>query len=326
MLNIRSIGGLAGPIGFDKKRLIEITENVDGFCREFLLVDPKKPNKERIVLTTVGDLRLVQERILSRILAQKLSPSLYAHGGIRDRNVKSNLMAHVDSSFVLTLDISNFFPSINHHRIYRLFSGKLGCAPDVARALTRLCTFHSHLALGLVTSPFLAEQVLSRVDSRIAGACKDMGLVYSRYIDDIAISAAFDLEKSGLENLVAKILADHGFMFCAHKTTYGKLADGVPITGIRFRKGQPDVLQSYLAELDRQLEDVRRLAAGESFDGPYYTRAQISGRVQHAVWVNPRHRSVLLGKLRSIDWRSAEREAAIRGLVVAKKVLKAIAN
>jgi hypothetical protein len=70
----------------------------------------------------------------------------------------------------------------------------------------------------------------------------------------------------------------------------------------------------YIAELERQLADVARLRAGGAFDGPYFTEAQIRGRVQYVCWINPRRRKHLFKELSGIDWQAVRDEARRRGL------------
>jgi hypothetical protein len=192
----------------------------------------------------------------------------------------------------------------------------------VARILTQLCTYDHHLALGLVTSPFLAEQILIPVDKRIDAACKKAGLTFTRYVDDIAISGGFDLEKSGFAASVASILSEHGFKMHPSKVAYGRLSDGALITKLTLRNGHPDVRREYLDELNRQLDDAGKLAIGGDFNGPYFTRDQLAGRIQFVCWINPGRRRVLVSKFNSISWKSVAKEAAIRRLVAAKRRLR----
>ena len=165
----------------------------------------------------------------------------------------------------------------------RLFVETLECSPDVARVCRLLCTYHHHLALGLVSSPVLADQLLQNVDERLGAACEAAGLSYTRFVDDITITGPFDLEPSGFATLVERVLGEHGFCVNPQKHEYGSLSEGFDVTGIRIRKGRLDAKQEYVAELERQLDDAASLAAGREFIGPFFTRSQILGRVQFVV-------------------------------------------
>ena len=322
MLDIRQLKHLAHRLEVPLERLREVAESPERWCEELLLNDPAKPHKRRIVLNIFGPLRKMQARMLRGILLPKLSVSEFSHGGVRGRHIKSNVEPHLKSIFVFTTDISNFYPTISHNRVYRLFAEDFRCSPDVARICTKLCTYKHHLALGLITSPILADQVMRRIDARIGGACRKAGLVYTRYVDDLTISGPFDLQESGFADLVQRILGEHGFDINPSKNAFGRLAAGVPITKIRINRGHLDVRKEYLNELGRQLADASRLATGGDFEGPYYTEGQIWGRVQFVCWVNPGRRQGLLRKYRAVNWKAVADEARSRELVIVRKTLQ----
>ena len=321
MLCIRQVKHLAHRLGVTVKVLAKVAEAPERWCEELVLLDPAKPTKPRNVLNVRGQLRQLQSRMLRNVLLPALPVSQYSHGGVRRRHIKTNVEPHLESTFVFTTDISDFYPSISHNRVYRLFAETFQCSPDVARICTRLCTHDFHLALGLITSPILADQVMHRIDERIGLACREAKLVYTRYVDDLTISGPYDLEASGFADLVQRILEEHGFVVNPDKHRFGRLADGTPITKIRVNRGHPDVRREYVAELERQLAAAERLAAGDPFDGLYYTEGQIRGRIQFVGWVNPGRRRALVRRFRAIRWDKVSEEANRRGLVAAKKTL-----
>ena len=321
MLRIRQVKHLARRLDVTVRILEKVAEYPERWCQELVLLDPAKPTKHRDVLDVQGHLRQLQSRMLRNVLLPALTVSRFSHGGVRGRHIKTNIEPHLESVFVFTTDISNFYPSISHNRVYRLFVQEFQCSPDVARICTKLCTYDHHLALGLITSPILADQMMQSIDGRIGQACDKARLLYTRYVDDLTISGHYDLESSGFANLIERIMAEHGFLLNPAKHRFGRLAEGVPITKIRVIRGHPDVRREYLVELERQLLDARRLADGHQFDGPYYPEGQIRGRVQFVCWVNPGRRRTLLRQFRSICWDRVSKEARRIGLVATKKSL-----
>jgi hypothetical protein len=320
MLYIRQVKHLAHRLGITVRVLEKVAEAPERWCKELVLLDPAKPTKPRDVLSVRGQLREIQSRMLRNILLPALPVSQFSHGGIRGRHIKTNVEPHLESAFVLTTDISAFFPSISHDRVYQLFTESFHCAPDVGRFCTKLCTHDHYLALGLITSPILADQVLAEVDERIAGACRSAGLVYTRYVDDLTISGPFDLKRSGFPGLFQRILVEHGLHINPEKHCFGRITK-VPITKIRINGGHLDVRREYLAGLERQLAGARRLAAGDQFDSLYYTAGQIWGRIQFVCWVNPGRRRTLVPQFRAIRWDKVSEEAERRGLIAAKPSL-----
>jgi RNA-directed DNA polymerase len=320
MLKLRRLKHLADSIGFSEERLNKVAENASNYCEQLILLDPAKPKKPRPVLSVNGDLKVIQKRILDKIFKLKLSPSPHAHGGIPDRHIKTNIEIHKKSRFVFTADISNFYPTISYARVYRLFE-KLDCTPDVARILTMLCTHDHHLALGLVTSPFIAEQIIKPIDKRIQAAASKASLIYTRYVDDIAISGNFDLESSGFEATVGKILETNGFEMHPDKCKFGRFSEGASITNLTLKNGHPDVKREYLQKLNHQLEDAAALSRGQKTEGLYYTKNQIAGKIQFVSWINHGRRRLLMTKFKSINWDAVSREAEKLGLIASKKVL-----
>jgi len=321
MLSIRQTKHLTRALDTSTERLSSVLETASAYYEELILIDPARPEKQRTVIDIRGELRRLQTRFYRKVLLPRLIPSAYSHGGVRGRDIKSNARLHLGSHFVFKTDISDFYPSVHSKRVYKLFVDMFQCSPDVSRLCTRLCTFRHHLALGLITSPILADQVLKRVDRRIGGACQKANLIYTRYVDDITISGSFDLEPSGFPTLVERILQQDGFQANPVKHVFGRLADGTSITNLRRVRGHLDVRKEYADELERQLDDAASLVRGNEFQGPYFTPTQILGRVRFVCWVNPGRRPKLMRKYRSIRWELVQARARELGLEAAKKKL-----
>jgi len=184
--------------------------------------------------------------------------------------------------------------------------------------LSYVLTYH-HLSLGLVTSPILADQVLERVDARVSAVCRNIGLVYTRYVDDITISGGFDFSKSGLPDILNEVLLQDGFDTNRTKEVFGRFSAGVSITGLSEVNDRLDVRREYISELYRQIEDAGNLASGRSFTGPYYSRDQILGRIHFVLWIKPSHRSSLIKHFRCVAWHLAKINAVQMGYVETKK-------
>lgn len=326
MLNIKTPGQLASLLKTSVRRLCGVLRRADEFCEELLLLDPRKPGRPRPVVSPRGPLRAWQKLFHSAALAPSLTRSPHSHGGVPGRSILTNVLPHLGSAFVFTADIASFYPSIRRERVACLFR-RLGCSGEVADLCTRLCTFRHRLEQGLITSPALADQLMRPVDERIAGVCRELGLAYTRFVDDLAVSGPFDLGASGVPALVRRILAEHGFRPNPDKDSIGAVAEGAAVTRLRFPCGHPDVARAFADELDRQLADAALLAEGRAFDGPYFTEAQIRGRVQFVGWVNPGRLRRLRALLSRIDWGRVRQEARARGLEAdVKRVVRATAT
>ncbi len=170
MLGIQKVEWLASWIDENPDELRLILNCKSDYIKKYEVVDPAKPGSARSVLCVGGKLRQVQERLFRRVLAPRLKPSEFSHGGVTKRSILSYVEPHLASKFVYKTDIASFYPSISNNRVNSLFLRKLGCHPSVARMLTDLCTYDYHLALGLVTSPIIADQIMMPFDARLGTA------------------------------------------------------------------------------------------------------------------------------------------------------------
>ena len=71
-------------------------------------------------MNVTGALRSLQTNLLCNLLKPHLKPSPYSHGGIVGRSIKTNAEPHRESVYYFTTDIADFYPTVSHHRIYRL--------------------------------------------------------------------------------------------------------------------------------------------------------------------------------------------------------------
>ena len=317
MRNVRQLSGLRRLVGGS---LIDeaVKEGFGSFVDELRLVNVRKP---RDVIRVSGPLWKLQDRMLRRVLMPNLSPGCFSHGGVTGRSPKSNALEHLKSRFVYKADVSNFFPSIHRERVHRFFR-EMNCSPDMAHIATEICTYDHHLALGLVTSPFLADQLLRPVDNRIAGMCKSVGIKYTRYVDDITISGNFDFSKSGIPSSVTSILNEHGFSNNSEKAEFSRIED-CAITGIRIRirGGKLDVSREYIDRLSKRIADANMLASGQFTGSAFLEENQLKGRVHFVSWVNPGRRGRLIRRLNAIDWNQFWNHANAFGLVAKKSKL-----
>jgi RNA-directed DNA polymerase len=316
---------LAKLLGFEESVLRALASELQDPARrskhvkEFKIVDPTGTRKPRDVISIRGVLQIVQRRIYSRVLTKVIKPGPCSHGGVRGKSIKSNAESHFGSVFAYKTDIANFFPSIDSDRVRSVLQSFVG-SRDVAELLTPLVTLNNHLALGLVTSPILAEAVIEPVDTRISEACRKIELAYSRFVDDICISGSFPIDKSGVPKLVRSILQQNGFQIRAEKDSFVSLStDSFLLTGVEIRGRRLRVPQRYIDELLQDLETANAIAMGaEHPSNLYYTREQLMGRIQFVRWINNGQSAVLVRKFKQINWRLHSKQAVFRGLVVSK--------
>ncbi|MDR0369248.1 MAG: hypothetical protein LBH96_01590 [Candidatus Peribacteria bacterium] len=154
-------------------------------------------------------LKAIQKTIKERLM--QIPISLDASSGPK-KSAEKNADLHRNNPYLITIDLKNAFPSVNTNRVYTNFKGALRHALDIwtpllqdenneitkenkklfLRALTHLCVSENEIPQGAPTSPQIQHIVMSKTDSEIAKTLPEfLGHyrgVYSRYVDDLAVS------------------------------------------------------------------------------------------------------------------------------------------
>lgn len=97
------------------------------------------------------------------------------------------------------------------HNIWQHF---FGFGNEVAECLTKLTTRQGELPQGAITSSFLANMVFWKDEPILQASFRARGIIYSRYVDDIAVSSVNFLDKPTKTNVIASIygmLYRHGY-------------------------------------------------------------------------------------------------------------------
>lgn len=167
----------------------------------------KADGTRRILHVPTGQLKLLQEKIKNHIL-DATGMLDCVHGGVRGRSVLTNARPHIRKEVVFTLDIKNFFPSVNSSTVRAVF-GALGFGEEAAALLTRLVVWEGHLPQGAPTSTGIANLAMTRVDMRLRSLARQQGFDYTRYVDDLAVSGSRRL--LSFRRLILRIVETEGF-------------------------------------------------------------------------------------------------------------------
>jgi retron-type reverse transcriptase len=167
------------------------------------------------------------------------------------RSTLTNAAPHAGRDVVVNLDLEGFFPSIGFARVRHLFR-RVGYSGAVATLLALLCTECPRkrvvyagtpyfvatgprgLPQGACTSPALSNQVARKLDRRLAGLARKLGLTYTRYADDLTFSAGpgFRDRVGYLIARVRHIAGDEGFAVNTKKTRVLRPESRQTVTGL----------------------------------------------------------------------------------------------
>lgn len=190
-----------------------------------------KAKKKRVLTVPNGFLKLVQRRILDRCLC-KLPVSEYATAYRKGTSVRDNALLHTGKEFIIKLDISGFFDSINDDAVYMVMK-QFRLSPRATSLMTHLCVHRGVLPQGAPTSPYIANLVMKHFDEYIGEWCAERNITYSRYCDDMTFSGSRDdLLGSRLVGNVRRKLYAMGFELNREKTVFAAGSQRQTVTGL----------------------------------------------------------------------------------------------
>ena len=191
---------------------------------------PKSSGGLRRIAQPSRELKAVQGWILRNIL-DKLAPSEHSKGFERGCSILDNASAHVGSSFILSIDLEDFFPTVTGRQVFGVFDS-VGYSRAIGHILANLCLYKGRLPQGAPTSPTLANLVCARLDARINGYAGPKGIVYTRYADDITLSAQTSEKISRAKDFLPTIVRSEGFCINKAKTKISGTMVRKEVTGL----------------------------------------------------------------------------------------------
>lgn len=154
---------------------------------------PKRSGGHRNIQASQGNLKTIQKWIGKNILSNQ-HPSDHATAYRNNLGIRTNAETHENNSFLLKLDIKDFFKNVKWSSVNQVFRIE-GFNARVCWFLTEICTLHSYLPQGAPTSPVLSNLTCRNMDSAIKSKIEianhtgpHSNYAYTRYADDIFIS------------------------------------------------------------------------------------------------------------------------------------------
>ena len=148
----------------------------------------KKSGGHRQIDAPNKNIKILQQK-LNTVLQSVYRVKPSAHGFASGKSVKTNALRHVKQSWVLNLDLDNFFHTIHFGRVRGMFMASPYKRPEqVATILANLCCHQGHLPQGAPTSPVISNMICAKMDSQLQQLARHCRSWYTRYADDITFS------------------------------------------------------------------------------------------------------------------------------------------
>ncbi|WP_052316651.1 reverse transcriptase family protein [Thioalkalivibrio nitratireducens] len=243
---IAHVKALASILSTTPSELIALSENVPSLWKPGKVLR-KKDGTPRPTHDARKALKVVHERIKNRLLRQVDYPG-YLLGGISDklttRDYSRHAALHAKKKILISEDIQDFFPSTTAEVVQEIWQRLFNFHPDVAELLTRLTIYEGALPQGWKTSGYLANLALWRREPDFVARLHRQGLAYSRFMDDVTVSAPYPLSKTQLTNIISGIYGMLASGEFAPKRAKHKIATGrsrMEVTGLNVNAAKPSM-------------------------------------------------------------------------------------
>lgn len=226
---IYNITHLSGLVGFKRNYVVQAavaSKHSEAYYRYYRIL--KKNDTYREIKEPLPNLKKIQLWILKNIL-YRLPISPFAKAYKKGVGLKQNVKFHKGRDTVYSIDIIDFFYNIGYESVYQVFYSN-GYSPIVSKYLAKLCCLRDRLPQGAPTSPYLSNLVMIPYDERIGQFCKENGLRYTRYSDDITISGARDDNK--ILTFINELFKDTEFTINTDKTKIMPKSQRQIVTGV----------------------------------------------------------------------------------------------
>ena len=214
--------------------------------RSFEVKKRGRAGGSRPILEPVAGLKAIQGKLLDA-LSEVYRPPECVHGFVRGRSIATGALKHEPRPGrhreLLTIDLRDFFGSVNFGRIWGLLQARGYALPrDVATLLAQLTVHEDRLPQGAPTSPVLANMIAARMDRQLDEFSRRRSVVYTRYADDLTFSvdSTVGIPSECLKNIphpqvadpLRKIIESNGFGVAEEKTKFVRGRGKRLITGL----------------------------------------------------------------------------------------------
>jgi RNA-directed DNA polymerase len=282
--------------GYKKNYLLKAITRTPFYYRTYKI--PKKNGGFRTIKEPLPGLKQTQQWILRNIL-EPIPVSRFAKAYKKKVSLRENARFHQHQPVLLTVDLVDFFGSIDTKAIQKTFQS-LGYAQPMASLLAKLCTLNNQLPQGAPTSPYLSNLVFRELDEEIASYCIRHSIRYTRYADDLAFSGDFKPEE--VLHFLSSVLSNKPFIINDKKTRIMRPYQRQIVTGIVVNKKIQAPIP-FRRKVRQELHFIEKFGllehARTQGKSPFSCYEQLKGKIQFIQQVNP-HDKAPVGQLETL--------------------------
>jgi hypothetical protein len=307
---IAHIEALASILSTTPSELVDLSDSIPSLWKPGKVLE-KKDGTPRPTHDARKPLKVIHERIKNCLLKQVDYPS-YILGGISDklttRDYARHAALHAKKKILISEDIRDFYPSTTNDVVLNIWQRFFNFHPEIAVLLTKLTTHEEALPQGWKASGYLANLALWDREPDFVTQLHRQGLVYSRFMDDVTVSAPFPLSRTELSNIISGIygmLASRNFRpkRTKHKISTGK--QRMEVTGLNVNAARPSMPKKRRNQIRAQVFQCEQLFKQNARSSEYLAQwRKASGSVGTMKRFNPGEAKGLRARLTAVKPRA----------------------
>lgn len=230
---------LAQILGKSDAEVANFLSNAPNKYRVYTI--PKRTSGHRVIAQPSKELKVYQRAYLGLQTLPIHAAAMAYRDGI---GIKQNAIAHKNHPYLLKLDLENFFNSISNTLLWSVWERCLPLPSNVDRATLEKLLFWCPskkksgslvLSVGAPTSPLISNFFMYQFDLDLLEICREKGITYTRYADDLTFSTK---EKNVLfqmpELVKGRLFAhfSHSITLNNKKTKFSSKAHNRHVTGV----------------------------------------------------------------------------------------------
>ncbi|WP_126396963.1 retron St85 family RNA-directed DNA polymerase [Blastochloris tepida] len=170
---------------------------------------PKRNGGERQIEQPSRAIKAIQ-RWLNLNLIRKFPIHISSTAYNKGSSILRNAEFHKNTNFTVRIDFEDYFPSFRDNGIERFLQENRSVIGDPLddndiSFIRNIVCRHGRLTIGAPSSPLLTNAIMFQFDGIVYQFCQSRGLVYTRYADDIFISATRANSLGDVADFVASV-------------------------------------------------------------------------------------------------------------------------
>lgn len=183
----------AGQLGLSRSDIIRIARTASRRYKVFRIA--KRSGGERVIAQPARELKDLQYVLMEHVVS-----TLPVHDAAKayriGLSIRHNALAHAHNSFILKMDIKDFFGSIKAFDFRKHCERYASSLDDTAIDFCcQILFWREHqgeslkLSIGAPSSPMVSNSIVYLLDCTISEICSNESASYTRYADDLTFSS-----------------------------------------------------------------------------------------------------------------------------------------